>query len=617
MNACNRKETCQLSHPLNEPDKTNLDNPCTDKRNVYKYSYICKARQTLDNNFQPVSATNNENDRRVAVFSGSLDSTLTCDGGKIQIQKAELIVEGNCPGISTEPTNKLTETIKKYCDDLTDCSVGMIYQFDRYCPSGSMLYISYNCTLFDNTCSSKHAVPIGNKHKHVCVCKNPNSAKENEEKCELKTVETENICSATEKFKNIKIKGLTTSVETQPSDGVDAGICECKEGTTNINGICVENTCNLRCPLNKICKASTETNKGKQCVCPDDATFDGVQCKCSGTKVFRNGKCVEGNPCLTGEKTCTGENEACVYDRNSNTTRCECREHYKRETNGTKCVAVDYCENVTCKTNERCVVQSHVGTCVCDGEFEKKNDECVYVNKCDKKTATCPADATCVYHKNKPYECQCKTGFYLSDNLCLPEDKCSSETLCPENSVCVNLPNEKPLCLCTFNYLKKDGQCVIRDKCLDKNGGCDKNAICRMNGTDVECICKENYQKHSSNNNKCVPKTKRNDRNFQFPHNKDPIVILGNCGLLHFNTPKNEIVWKIKNLDETYVFTYSYPTSGNIEVTIRNEELSSTIYVKKGTEPDTVYDDFHINHYNCSYSHWFFYLKSEQKMFVI
>lgn len=619
MNACNRKETCQLSHHINDSNDKQMTDVCSDKRNLYKYTYICKAKQTLDKAFQPISATNSTDDRRVAVFSGSFNSTLTCDGGKIQIHKAELITEGNCPSISKEPEDDLTETIRKYCNDLTDCNVGLIYQFDRYCSSGSMLYISYNCTLFDNTCTSQHAVPIGNKHKHVCVCKNPNSSEENKESCQLKTAAADNVCADTEKFRQIKIMGLSTSTEPQvESDGVDAGICECKEETTSINGLCVENSCNLRCPLNKICKVTAEPKMEKQCVCPDDAKFDGEQCKCSGTKIYRNGNCIEENLCLTGEQICKGANEKCVYDRSQNTFRCDCNEHYKRaNTNGGECVAIDYCENVVCKKNERCVDIDHKGKCVCNGEFETQNGECVYIDKCKQQTANCPSDATCIYHKDEPHECKCKPGFYLEDNLCLPEDKCSSETLCPENSICVNFTNQKPLCLCTFNYLKKDGQCVVRNQCLTNNGGCDRNAICRMNGDNVECICKENYQKHSDDNNKCVPKIKRNDRSFHFPHNKDPIVILGNCGLLHFNTPKNEIVWKIKNTDETYVFAYTYPNSGNVDVTIRNEELSSTIYVKKENGPNTIYDDFHINHYNCSYSHWFFYLKSEQKMFVI
>lgn len=630
INACNKKETCQLSYHINDSDIPKIINVCNDKRHIYKYTYICKAKQTLDKNFQPISSTNSTDDRRVAVFSGSFNSTLTCDGGKIQIHKAELITEENCPSISKQPTDELTETIKKYCNDLTDCNVGLIYQFDRYCSSGSLLYISYNCTLFDNTCSSNYAVPIGNKHKHICVCKNPNFLEENQEKCQIKTTEADNICATTEKFRKIKIMGLSTSsvsntdatvdngVNSNVNDGVDAGICECKEDTTNINGLCVDNSCNLRCPLNKICKVTTEPQEGKQCVCPDDAPFDGEQCKCSGTKIIRNGKCVEEDLCLGDEPKCTGENEKCVYDRNNNTYRCECKEHYKRaNTENGPCVEIDYCENVTCQKNERCVVTNHKATCVCDGEFEKINEECVYIDKCKNNAAVCPSDATCIYHKDKPYECQCKKGFYLEDNLCLPEDKCSSETLCPENSICVNLANHEPLCLCTFNYLKKDGQCVIRNQCLTNNGGCDKNAICRMNGDKVECICKENYQKQSNDPSKCIPKIKRNDRSFHFPHNKDPIVILGNCGLLHFNTSKNEIVWKIKNTEETYVFTYIYPSSGNVEVTIRNEELSSTIYVKKKNGSDIIYDDFHVNHYNCSYSHWFFYLKSEQKMFVL
>ncbi|KOB88480.1 hypothetical protein PFDG_02400 [Plasmodium falciparum Dd2] len=527
---------------------------------------------------------NNMNIKKVEIFRSRFSSKLQCQGGKINIDKAILKGGEGCNDLL------LTNSLKSYCNDLSECDIGLIYHFDTYCINDQYLFVSYSCSNLCNKCHN-NSTCYGNRFNYDCFCDNPYISKYGNKVCERPNDCESVLCSQNQVCQIL------------PNDKL---ICQCEEGYKNVKGKCVpDNKCDLSCPSNKVCVIEN----GKQtCKCSERFVLENGVCICGNDYKMEDGiNCIAKNKCKRKEyeNICTNPNEMCAYNEETDIVKCECKEHYYRSSRG-ECILNDYCKDINCKENEECSIVNFKPECVCKENLKKNNKgECIYENSCLINEGNCPKDSKCIYREYKPHECVCnKQGHVAVNGKCVLEDKCVHNKKCSENSICVNVMNKEPICVCTYNYYKKDGVCLIQNPCLKDNGGCSRNSECTFKYSKINCTCKENYK---NKDDSCVPNTNEYDESFTFQYNDDASIILGACGMIEFSYIYNQIIWKINNSKESYVFYYDYPTAGNIEVQIKNEIFHTIIYLKKKIGNSVIYDDFQVDHQTCIYENVFYY----------
>ncbi|SBT79238.1 Rh5 interacting protein, putative [Plasmodium malariae] len=522
--------------------------------------------------------------RKSEIFRSRFSSKIRCDGGTITVTTALLKTGDGCEDLN------MTSSVKSYCDGLSDCDIGLTHHFDTYCINDQYLFVSYECLDLCTYCPPNSSC-YGNKYNYKCLCDSPYISIRNNTACQAPT-----NCSVAVCGKNQVCKQINN----------DQFICECNSGYKNVNGTCViDDNCDLLCPSNKSCMIE---NGEKICRCTNGLSLVNGVCVCSDDHIINNENlCIPKNKCKRKEYTniCKNKNEECSYDEKEDIVKCVCMEHYFRTDRG-DCKPINYCENLKCNENEECKIVNYKATCECKQNLKRNTSgQCVYNNLCLINNGNCPIDSNCMYYLNKPHECVChKQGFVPHKGKCVLLDKCNEGNTCSENSICVNVMNKEPICICTFNYFKKDGLCIIQNPCLKDNGGCSRNSNCIFKNNKITCACKENYL---NLNNSCVPKTTNMDKSFTFTYNKDVSIVLGNCAIIELLHRNNQIIWKTNYSNESYIFNYEFPTSGQLIAQIKNQFSSSILYLKKKAQNNFVYDDFHMEHKSCKYENVFFY----------
>ncbi|CRG94225.1 Rh5 interacting protein, putative [Plasmodium gallinaceum] len=575
---CNGKMKCVYGNDIDKVEDTNIFNICDNSNTIFKYQYLCKANNQKDSH---------KNKEKVEIFRSRYNSKLQCQGGKITLKKALLKTGEGCDDLD------LTTPLESYCNGVSDCDIGLAYQFDTYCINDQYLFVSYTCSDLCVNCIENSSC-YGNQFKSECFCDKPYISKNNKSICEKPS----NCDSA-----NCGTKQVCKETDNKM-------FCECENGYKNVGGSCVENDeCDLVCPSNKVCSM---VDGEKRCKCSNGFIFKDGKCSCPNDYITVDGnKCVPKDKCKRKEyeQICTNKNEECVYNSDSDIIKCECKQHYIKNERG-ECIPKDYCLEYTCGRNEVCKMVNFTPQCECKENFKRKSQGvCVHENFCLQNKGGCPEDSTCIYNEDGIHECRCnKNGYVAIEGSCVLEDKCNSHNMCSENAICINLINKNPLCVCMFNYSKKDGECVLENRCLKDNGGCSRNSVCSIRNNEVHCECKENYKNEDGI---CVPKTSEEDQHFTFNHNEDASIVLGSCGILEFNYIINQLIWKINSTNESYVFNYEYPTSGNLNAQIKNQGGNSIVFLKKSDGNNIIFDEFQLDHDDCIYEYLFFYRTRE------
>ncbi|CRG99720.1 Rh5 interacting protein, putative [Plasmodium relictum] len=575
---CNGKMSCIYGNGVDHEDTT-IYSMCNNSNIVFKYQYLCKA----DNQEE-----NHSNKKKVEIFRSRFRSKLQCQGGEITINKALLKTGEGCDDLD------LSDSLKKYCDGLSDCDIGLTHHFDTYCINDQYLFVTYECSDLCGKCTENSSC-YGNKFQHRCFCNKPYISKNEGSVCEKPT-----SCDS-----------VTCGVGQVCKDTNNKIFCECDQGYKNVDGSCIKDDgCDLLCPSNKLCTIEDDI---KKCKCPEGYILEKGVCVCSKDEyiIDQDGNCIPKNKCKREEykNICTNEGEECVYNKESEIIRCECKMHYIKNERG-ECIPKNYCLEHTCGRNEECRMVNFTPQCDCRENFKRESEGvCVHENFCLQNRGNCPIDSTCIYKEDGIHECRCnKHGYLAVDGSCVLEDKCSSHNICSENSLCVNVLNKQPLCICMFNYSKLGGKCVIKNPCLKENGGCPRNSICSMRNNKVTCECKEDYKKEG---NLCVPEITENDKDSTFNCNNNVSAALGSCGIIEFNYKDNQIIWKINNTNESYIFDYEYPESGILKAHFKNKGDKSIVFLKKEDGNNIIFDDFHVDHERCMYENVFFYTSKE------
>ncbi|GAW80590.1 Rh5 interacting protein [Plasmodium gonderi] len=654
--ACNGKVRCAFANRKNPVLPLDESKMCGEKNVIYEYEYICaqqnnKNIQTNANlsggktitlfKSEHINNASKEGIGKIAIFRSRFNSKIECNGGSIIVNKALVKTGNGCDDLD------LTTSVKSYCDNLSNCDIGLTHHFDTYCKSDQYLYVHYTCEDLCEMCGPNSSC-YGNKHKYKCFCDNPYIAKDNHAICEAPSNCNDITCGENQ---------ICKMIDNKP-------VCQCGTNFKDVNGLCVvDDKCDLSCPSNKFCVIEKVNNKNKKmCKCVNGLSFENGICVCSAeNQIEEEGNlCIPKNKCKRKEylNICTNDKEQCVYDNNTDIVRCDCIDHYKRDERGI-CVPINYCENITCNENEICKVIDNKGVCECKENLKKNNNnECVFDNLCVVNRGNCPPDSECIYHEKKKHECVChKKELVPVNGKCVMPDRCTNgQNKCSENSICVNRLNKEPLCVCMFNYIKTkvnnhEGSteiCVLENPCLVNNGGCPINSICTYEKKKVSCSCGENYEYKALTNktekriggdkrvgmgkgqlghhnngfhpadetdemddNVCHPKTSEMIRTFSFEHNDDSIIALGTCGIVQFVYKNNQVIWKINKTDEFYIFNYEYPNEGKLQAQVANRGDKSILYLKKKYWGKSIYNDFELVHNNCVYENMFFYTHRE------
>ncbi|CXI75949.1 Rh5 interacting protein, putative [Plasmodium berghei] len=616
---CNGKNKCVYGSSTDNTEMLHSPNICTEDFIYFKYNYLCKEKEEFDEEYDEEYDQINENNSEKAkpglkimsktipkninehakikenkhatsyikILKNTENSKIECIGGKIQIHSA--IIKG---GPGCEDLN-ITNSVQTYCNDTSNCDIGSMYKFDTYCINNQYLYISYECKNLCTFCTSDSSC-YGNKFDYRCFCDYPYISKNklNSLVCEIPT-----SCSSIKCRENEECKNANGYI-----------YCDCIDGYNIIDGVCQKDVpCFDQCPTNKKCVVV----KGKHV------------CKCINRSLNKKGKptCYDSeldddydvlyasrNKCKKKEyiNMCNKNKEVCVYYINTDEARCECKDHFARSPKTNECEAIGYCDNINCKANEECIYSNGKGECVCKNNFSKNGEgKCVYNNLCTVNNGNCTDQANCIYHEDKPHECTCKKeGYIFLNNKCVIRDKCSEKGYCSDNSICINVLNKEPMCVCTFNYIKKNDLCVLKNPCLFNNGNCPKNSVCKYQSDKTTCTCTENY---AQKNNICEPLIDQTYRNFLIKYNEDPYISLGACGIIYFIYNDNQILWKINSTEEFYIFDYTFPNNENVNVYIKNKNTKTILYLEKMQNGNSkTYDDFVLDHLQCSYTNMFF-----------
>ncbi|ANQ07825.1 Uncharacterized protein PCOAH_00021770 [Plasmodium coatneyi] len=653
--ACNGRGRCAFGNSVDEIPPLDPSNTCGTKGTIYQYEYVCVGATGGGTPSlllpQPVLAQRGRGPsissytkEKGAIFRSRFNSQIECPGGSITVNRALLKAGDGCEDLD------LTKSVKEYCDQLSSCDIGLTHHFDTYCKSDQYLFVHYTCADLCKTCAPNSSC-YGNKYKYKCLCDSPYLIRNNHAICEARDTCTTRTCGEHQTCKMVNNKA----------------ICICADKYKNVNGVCVpEEKCDLLCPSNKSCLIE---NGKKICKCINGLTLENGVCVCSDENQIEGGDlCVPKNKCKRKEyqNVCTNEKEQCVYDEKKDIVRCDCVDHYEKNERGI-CIPVEYCKNVTCKENEICKVVNNTPTCECK-ENAKRNsmNECIFNNLCLINKGNCPPDSECIYHEKKEHECVChKKGLVAVNGKCVLEDVCrTDQNKCPEHSICVNQVNKAPLCICLFNYGRSRAglftqgaqMCMMNNPCLTNNGGCSPNEVCTLKNRKVVCSCGENYrprgkedqmgqlgrvgqmgrmdrmgqmgqrgqrgkltqpahlaqlaqpgQAHPPEDNACVPKASDLDQTFTFQYNDDMAIVLGSCGIIQFVQKSGQIIWKISNSNNFYIFNYEYPSEGKLQAQIVNNQRSSILYVKKRQGGKVLYADFVLAHEGCSYGNMFLY----------
>ncbi len=198
-------------------------------------------------------------------------------------------------------------------------------------------------------------------------------------------------------------------------------------------------------------------------------------------------------------------------------------------TEGGACVDIDECaQGDVCGADEVCTNNDQAApTCTLDcpegSEGKVGFTGCQDINECERGTAGCSPDATCVNLQKEGAECHCKTGFSgdgttceacpvgtmsSADGLtCEDIDRCADPTVrCHGDARCEEI-DDTAVCLCNDGFvgdgnvcascapwgIEVDGVCDDIDECAAGTAGCDPIAICtNLVNAGANCACPAN-----------------------------------------------------------------------------------------------------------------------------
>ena len=283
--------------------------------------------------------------------------------------------------------------------------------------------------------------------------------------------------------------GISCSAENQCTQNAKCDAvenrCMCDTDYFNHNGKCKE-----RVPAGKYCDGLG------QCVQHAECNLVAAQCECA-TGYFRDDRaqCRElinhGEICER-EETCTS-NSSCKFVTNS-TKNCVC--HSEFYVHSGKCVARiparQPCQSFgTCVDHAWCMPTT--ATCECQEGYYVDSLGSGTCNKLSSPGEPCHGPETCVNHaycsSSTPSVCQCKNGYYSSEDECKPLVQIDSvcdvdEDKCVPNAECVSI---------SPTHFRKD---MLAASDLVHSLWPEVNRTSSSNpGNDIQttCQCKEDY----------------------------------------------------------------------------------------------------------------------------
>lgn len=215
-------------------------------------------------------------------------------------------------------------------------------------------------------------------------------------------------------------------------------------------------------------------------------TFEGCL-----PEACRNNKCAE---ILT--------HSTCILDEDD-IALCVCPEGYDIDIENGNCI--DPCDALNCaQLGEGAYCDRLEQICGCQEGYKLKDQKCVLDDICfDIDCDHYLANSRCFIKENQP-TCRCKTGYLLTDALCIPNqtppnlcDTISCDHYIP-GSICqlVEINNtQQPGCICPIGSQLINGSCIFENLCDSIN--CDDQIIgssCTINNRQPTCSCLSGYQ---------------------------------------------------------------------------------------------------------------------------
>ncbi|XP_053406285.1 neurogenic locus notch homolog protein 1-like [Mercenaria mercenaria] len=260
------------------------------------------------------------------------------------------------------------------------------------------------------------------------------------------------------------------------------GTCKCRPCYYNNNGRCEKQSC-----LGKSCNVTAQC-KGENTVC--DPERDICVCE-TGFFVDDEGNCVTVNgticdPCIQQPDSCTQDGTTC-----SDRGFCECSNNTV-EVNG-QCFGMDICEpcdpsDSTCASGLVC--SSSTNRCECPPDQVQIGDQCYGTRVAEPCTPVLP---TCVdyFAECNGTVCDCKPGYTWNGSICVGEDPCDpcdpSTPACGTGLVCN--PNTYR-CECPPDEVQIGDNCFgidLCDPCDPETSSCDSSLVCNPDTYRCEC----------------------------------------------------------------------------------------------------------------------------------
>lgn len=267
------------------------------------------------------------------------------------------------------------------------------------------------------------------------------------------------------------------------------------------------------CKNNAVCnfeKPATGTNKTAnymRAFCKCDLGWSGPFCETD----FEG--CADPSPCPVN---CTDKAAAEHKSTKRAYTCVGCPTGLQMNSDATKCLDIDECQNNPCGNNSRCDNTEGSYECVCQNGFEKDSgnpNNCNDIDECSKGLDDCPSICENTVGN---FTCKCPDGYEdktgdgknckIEASL---ETKCDAKNpKCDSSSQCQYVSGSTTTveCVCDNKHKLENGiSCVDLNECENNStNACDKsNSVCNNTDGGYICSCKAGYKHETGSQTKC------------------------------------------------------------------------------------------------------------------
>ncbi|XP_057330746.1 neurogenic locus Notch protein-like [Microplitis mediator] len=417
------------------------------------------------------------------------------------------------PSLNKEKCHQYAKKLDDVCEtdigcrnlSFTNCSK----DYKCSCIENYTVVNGYCRGLIDAKCSDDLDCAVENSicdESNTCQCSVDNYLSVDKRKCYAFAKQLNDFCESKNGCRDLKY--------TYCSEG---NSCICSENYIEVDGYC-RGLIGTNCSGNSDCAIERSICQSSTCQCPNDfyLSESGNQCYqyakelnnfCEtdiSCREFKYTHCSDDNRCACLENytvvdgncrglinancsddlDCAIENSICKFDT------CQCSSNFYLSINKKKCYPYakqlnDFCENDIGCTDLKHAVCSNSNQCTCSSNYAVIEGHCLGLIG-----ANCSNDLDCGVDESicESNICQCRYGFYLSEN----QEKCYAQAkqlneFCENDVGCSDLKytvcSEENECVCLRNYTNMKGQCRA-----DIGLNCSEDLDCAVD----KSICKSN-----------------------------------------------------------------------------------------------------------------------------